>query len=270
KEIIGATRERMVREICEALEAISTQTPLVICLEDLHWVDPSTLDFISALARRRGPARLLLLATYRPAEVIISQRSLKALKPDLVLHDLSHEIALERLEESGVAEYLEVRFVNCTFPDGFATSVYRHSGGNALFMVTILQEMVKKGVIAQDQKKWTLTVALEEGEPSVPETLDQLIDAQFQQLSAVEQRILRTASVVAERFSVWALAPLTEMEADGIEDVCEGLLQKLQFIKAAGIYELANGEVSSHYDFKHSLYREVLYRRLSEATRAKL
>jgi predicted ATPase len=190
----------MVREICEALEATSTQTPLVICLEDLHWVDPSTLDFISALARRRGPAKLLLLATYRPAEVIISQSSLKALKPDLVLHDLSHEIALERLEESDVAEYLQVRFVNCTFPEGFATSIYRHSGGNALFMVTILQEMVKKGVIAQDQEKWTLTVALEDVEPSVPETLDQLIDAQFQQLSAVEQRILRTASVAGNAF----------------------------------------------------------------------
>jgi DNA-binding winged helix-turn-helix (wHTH) protein/tetratricopeptide (TPR) repeat protein len=270
KEIIGATRERMVREICEALEAISTQTPLVICLEDLHWVDPSTLDFISALARRRGPARLLLLATYRPAEVIISQSSLKSLKPDLVLHDLSHEIALERLEESDVAEYLEVRFGNCTFPEGFATSIYQHSGGNALFMVTILQEMVKKGVIAQDQKKWTLKVALEDVELNVPETLDQLIDAQFRQLSAVEQRTLRSASVAGDRFSVWAIAPLMEMSADGIEDICEGLAQKLQFVKSAGIYELANGEISSHYDFKHSLYREVLYRRLSEATRAKL
>src|SRR5262245_40285467 len=80
KEIIGTTRERMVREICEALETISEERPLVLCLEDLHWVDPSTLDFISALARGRGPAKLLLLGTYRPADVIISQSSLKALK----------------------------------------------------------------------------------------------------------------------------------------------------------------------------------------------
>jgi DNA-binding winged helix-turn-helix (wHTH) protein len=71
KEIIGATRERMVREICEALESLTAQDPLVLVLEDLHWVDPSTLDFISALARRRGPAKILLLGTYRPADVII-------------------------------------------------------------------------------------------------------------------------------------------------------------------------------------------------------
>lgn len=270
QEIIGATRERMVREICEALEAISEQTPVVICLEDLHWVDSSTLDFISALARRQGKAKLLLMATYRPAEVILSQSPLKALKQDLVLHGLSREVGLERLEEPDVAEYLEVRFTNCSFPKEFANSVYRHSGGNALFMVTILQEMVKKGLIAQEEGKWTLTVALDDVDPSVPETLDQLIDSQFVQLSEVEQRILRTASVAGEHFSVWALEPLMEMEADAIEDICEGLAQRLQFIKAGGIYEQANGEISSHYDFQHSLYREVLYRRLSEVTRAKL
>jgi hypothetical protein len=101
----------MVREICETLESLTAQDPLVLILEDLHWVDPSTLDFISALARRRGPAKLLLLGTYRPADVIISGSPLKPLKQDLVLHNLSHEIALERLEESDVAEYIAIKFV---------------------------------------------------------------------------------------------------------------------------------------------------------------
>src|SRR5258708_23018510 len=57
KEILGATRERMMREICEALEALTEQKPLVLVLEDLHCVDPSTLDLISALSRRRGPSQ---------------------------------------------------------------------------------------------------------------------------------------------------------------------------------------------------------------------
>ena len=50
----------MVREICEALESIAAQTPLLVILEDLHWADPSTLDLISAFARRRDPAKVLL------------------------------------------------------------------------------------------------------------------------------------------------------------------------------------------------------------------
>ena len=270
KEIIGATRERMVREICEALESITSQHPLVLILEDLHWVDPSTLDFISALARRRGPAKLLLLGTYRPADVIISQSPLKALKQDLVIHNLSHEISLERLEEPDVAEYLAIKFDGGDFPPGFPRLIYRHSGGNALFMVTILQEMLKKGQIAQAGGKFTLQVALEAVDLSVPETLDQLIEAQFRQLTAVEQRILRSASVAGEHFSVWAITTAGEIDPGLVEDTCESLADRLQFIKAAGIHELANGQISAHYDFRHSLYREVLYRRLSEGARSKL
>jgi DNA-binding winged helix-turn-helix (wHTH) protein/tetratricopeptide (TPR) repeat protein len=270
KEILGATRERMVREICEALESLTAQDSLVLILEDLHWVDPSTLDFISALARRRGPAKLLLLATYRPADVIISGSPLKALKQDLVLHDLGHEISLERLEESDVSEYLAIKFVGGDFPSGFANLIYRRSGGNPLFMVTILQDMVKKRLIAQADGRWTLGVALADVEPSVPETLDQLIEMQFQQLSSLEQCILRSASVAGEHFSVWAISTTAEFESGSIDEACDGLADRLQFIKAAGIHKLANGQISAHYDFRHSLYREVLYRRLSEIARSKL
>jgi DNA-binding winged helix-turn-helix (wHTH) protein/tetratricopeptide (TPR) repeat protein len=270
KEILGATRERMVREICEALESLTAQDALVLVLEDLHWVDPSTLDFISAFARRRGPAKLLLLGTYRPADVITSESPLKALKQDLVLHNLSCEIALERLERSDVAEYLAVQFVEGGLPAEFANLIYRHSGGNALFMVTILQDMVKKGVISQDNGRWTLRSAVEDVEPGVPETLDQLIELQFKQLTPVEQRILRSASVAGERFSVWAITTAAEVDPGIIEDACERLAERLQFIKTAGSYKMANGQISTHYDFRHSLYREVLYRRISEVSRSRL
>jgi DNA-binding winged helix-turn-helix (wHTH) protein/tetratricopeptide (TPR) repeat protein len=269
-EILGATRERMVREICEALEALTAQDPLVLILEDLHWVDPSTLDFISALARRRGPAKLLLLGTYRPADVIISRSPLKALKQDLVIHNLSHEVSLERLEEPDVAKYVAVKFVDGDLPARFANLIYRRSGGNALFMVTILQDMVKKGLISQVEGQWMLAAPIETVAQSVPETLDQLIEAQFQQLSAIEQRVLRSASVAGERFSAGAVSTAVELDSWEIEEVCEGLVAKLQFIKCSGIKEQANGEISAHYDFRHSLYREVLYGRLSEGARSKL
>jgi DNA-binding winged helix-turn-helix (wHTH) protein len=271
KEILGATRERMVREICDALEALTAESPLILIFEDLHWVDPSTLDLVSAAARRRGPAKLLLLGTYRPTDVIISQSPLKALKQDLLVHKLCREIALEGLEESDVAEYLTVEFAECTFAAAdLAKLVHRHSGGNALFMVGIVQSMLKKGVIAQLQGKWTLTVPLEKIAPAVPETLQRLIQVQFEQLSMSEQGILRSASVAGDRFSVWAVTGALEIESSHIEDACEGLAEKQQFIKTAGIHELANGEFSAHYEFRHSLYREVLYRQLSDVNRSRL
>jgi len=73
--ILGSTPGRMVREICEALEAMTAQGTLIMVLEDLHWVDNSTLDVISVLARRRVPAKLLLIATYRPPMFYFSRVS---------------------------------------------------------------------------------------------------------------------------------------------------------------------------------------------------
>jgi tetratricopeptide (TPR) repeat protein len=129
---------------------------------------------------------------------------------------------------------------------------------------------VKKGLIGQVDGKWTLAAPIETVAQRVPETLDQLIEAQFQQLSAVEQRVLRSASVAGERFSAWAVSTAAEIDPGEIEEVCEGLVAKLQFIQCSGIEEQANVEISAHYDFRHSLYREVLYGRLSESARSKL
>ena len=118
RETVGATRERMVREICETLEAITAENPLVLIFEDLHWVDDSTLDLISALARRREPAKLMLLGTYRPADVVLSKTPLKGLKQDLQVHHLCTEISLERLEQPAIAEYLATEFPNGSLPAG--------------------------------------------------------------------------------------------------------------------------------------------------------
>src|SRR5262249_58579353 len=148
QEILGATRERMVREVCEALDAIAAERCLILILEDLHWVDHSTLDVISALARRREPSKLLLLGDYRPGDVMRSDNPLKVLKQDLLVRQMCYEVALERFGESEIAEYLASRFPDSELPSGLAGLIRRHSDGNALFMVAILEEMVKKGIIS--------------------------------------------------------------------------------------------------------------------------
>ena len=270
REILGATRERMVREICETLEAITAHNPLLLIFEDLQWVDDSTLDLISAFARRREPAKLMLLGTYRSADVVLSKTPLKGLKQDLQVHRLSTEIALERLEEASIAEYLATEFPNGSSPAGLAKLIYRHSGGNALFMVEIVQDLVKKGLIAQTRGAWMLTKPLKDIDPGVPETLQQMLDLQFSQLCPDEQRILNSGSVVGEKFSVWAIRPTLDIESDRIEDLLEGLAEKQQFVRSAGLQELPDGSVSAHYEFKHSLFRQVLYRRLSSIGRSKL
>jgi predicted ATPase len=106
REIIGATQERMLREIGEVLEAITSENPLLLVFEDLHWADHSTVDLLSALARRRAPARLMVIGTYRPVDIVLSDHPLKGLKQNLLVHQLCREIALEPLGEADITEYV--------------------------------------------------------------------------------------------------------------------------------------------------------------------
>ena len=269
RDILGTTRERMLREICEALEVLSLEAPLCLVLEDLHWSDVSTLDFISAMSRRRAPARVLLVGTYRPVDVVLSQSPLKAIKQDLVAHQLCTEIALEQLEPAQIAQYLASKH-KIDQAQELANLVYRHSGGNALFMVAIVQELTKHGVLQESKEGTQLTVPITDIEVNVPETLQHLLDLQFEQLSAREQQVLKAASVVGERFSAWTLAPLVELTAEAVDEVCATLAERAQFVRAAGRYEHQDRPASPMYDFKHSLYRHSVYRKLSEINRSRL
>jgi len=268
RETIGTTRERMVREICEALEAITVDDPLVLVVEDLHWVDLSTLDVISALARRRSRAKLMLLCTYRPTDVVEADNPLRLLKQDLVIHRLGGELALEALQVADVADYLAAEFPGANLPAGLAALIHRQSGGNALFMAAIVRDMVDKGMLVEDGGRWAMTRPLADIALGVPATLQQMLEAQLSRLTATEQRVLRRASVAGDRFSVWALAA-PALTTEEIENTCEALAERHQFIRAAGLQELADGTVSAHYEFRHALYREAVYRQLSDVTRSR-
>lgn len=267
QEVLGATRERMVREICEVLELLTSEHVLVLVLEDLHWVDYSTLDVISAVARRREGAKLLLLATYRPVDVILSGSPLKLLKQDLLVHQLCHEVRLERFGDADITEYLNAKFPDNELPGGLAAVIQRHSDGNALFMVSIIDDLLKRGLIANHFGRWELTQSLDRLEPGVPETLQEMMGIAFDRLGAEEQHILRCASVVGERFSAWAIGSTLGADVTQVEACCEPLVRREQFIRTGGNDQAGYGPSSAQYEFRHTLFRDFLYKRLSASER---
>jgi predicted ATPase len=119
----------MLRELIEAVDALSAEAPLVLVLEDLHWSDSATIDLLAMLARRRDPARLLILATYRPADVAASAHPLKPVKQELQLHGCCEELVLAFLSEASVGDYLG-RFPSASFPPGFAGMLHENTSGN--------------------------------------------------------------------------------------------------------------------------------------------
>jgi predicted ATPase/DNA-binding winged helix-turn-helix (wHTH) protein len=270
REVFGASRERMLREMSEALEALTAELPLVLILEDLHWSDYSTLDLISYLARQRQAAQLMLIGTYRPVELIVSGHPLKAVKRELLAKQQCEELPLEYLSQEAVAEYLSVRFPANRFPAELARLIHDRTEGNPLFMVNTVDYLVTEGLMAEYEEGWELVVEIEKFELGVPDTIKQIIEKHVDHLGAEEQRTLEAASVAGAEFSTLALVAGLEEDRAAVEARCEGLALRRQFIQDCGVQELPNGEAVARYGFIHALYQNILYKRISASRRIQL
>jgi hypothetical protein len=270
RELLGATRERMLREIGEALESITAETPLLLVLEDLQWVDESTVDLISALARRRTPAKLMLLATCRQLDPEPAGHGLKALMPDLLVHRLCHKIDLTPLSEAEVEEYLGVQSPASPPPQGLSELVHRRTEGNPLFVVAALEHMEKRNLLNRAHGRWQLQRPLEQIEFEVPDDLRHMIEAQLERLSRQEQSALELASIAGASFSASVLSAAADIDALSLEDLYEELSRRHHIIRWARSESAPDGSGGERYEFVHTLYRRVLYDRQSPGRRARL
>ncbi|HTG72893.1 MAG TPA: AAA family ATPase, partial [Terriglobia bacterium] len=270
REVSGATRERMLREMGDALEALTADLPLVLILEDLHWSDYSTLDLISYLARQRQAAQLMLIGTYRTVELIVSGHPLKAVKQELLAKQQCEELPLEYLSEEAVASYLSVRFPNNRFPAELAVLIQERTEGNPLFMVNAVDYLVAEGSIIERKGHWELVIDVEKVEVGVPDSIKQMIEKQVDHLDTEEQRTLEAASVAGVEFSALAVAAGLGGDRTAIEAQCDALARHRQFIQDCGVQELPDGEAVTRYGFIHALYQNVLYERVSSSRRVQL
>jgi predicted ATPase/DNA-binding winged helix-turn-helix (wHTH) protein len=270
RRLQGATRERMLRELVEALEVLTVERPLVLVLEDLHWSDTATLDLVGALARRRAPARLLLLGTYRPVEVIVRAHPLQALKLDLTLHLQCVELPLELLNAADVAQYLAGRFGAGVCPVEMVQALYQRTDGHPLFLVTVVDALVQQGLVCEVDGRWVVPRDVTVVENVIPESLRALLAQQCDALSTAAQRLLEAASVAGLESTVAVLAAGVEAADEAVEAQCTELAQRGQFLQVHGAEEWPDGTVTGRYGFRHTLYQQVLYDRVPVARRLRL
>ncbi len=145
----GVTQSRMLRELAEGLEAQTAVQPLALVLEDLHWSDASTVEALALLARRREAARLPVLGTYRPVELVVRDHPLKAAKQELQLHGQCAEVPLGYLTQTEVQSYLAQRATDPAATAAVAEFVHRRTEGHPLFMVHVVDDLGHQGTLSK-------------------------------------------------------------------------------------------------------------------------
>ena len=269
-ELRGATRDRMLRELAELLDTITIYQPLILVLEDLHWSDHATLDVLTMLARRREPARLLLVGTYRPAEVMGRDHPLRTVTQNLRLYEYGTELPLTLLSASAVAAYLAARLPGGRLPRELGQRLYERTDGNPLFVVNVVEHLISRGMLVEEEGHWELRGPVTEVEIEVPKNLQQMIAQQLDRLTSEEQQLIEVGSVRGNEFSVAVVAAGLECDMQHLESVCEGLVRRGAVLQSVGAVEWPDGTFSTRYAFQHALYQQVAYERLGMARRVML
>jgi DNA-binding winged helix-turn-helix (wHTH) protein/tetratricopeptide (TPR) repeat protein len=281
------TTERLLREMADGIEALAADAPVVLLIEDVHWADFSTLDLLSALARRRGPARLMVVATYRPAEIwAADDHPLRGVVQGLLTAGLCREVTLDFLDEAAVVEFLGARFGDGRLPAALAGRLHQRTDGHPLFLVHLVDDLVAQGVITGEPGTWRFSGdaaasgvgAGEESVPGwlavletqIPQTVRAMIEAHLQRLDRSARHVLEAAAVAGVEFSAAAVAAATGTDVVHAEEICDELARRHRFLEARGVSEWPDGTAASHFRFVHELYHNVVYEQVPVARRVRL
>ena len=266
----AARAPRMLREFTAFTEGLTKDVTLILVLEDLHWGDSSTADLFSVLAQRREPARLLIIGTYRPAEVAVQEHALSQVVQTLRLHRQCVELPVHELTRDDVQSYLAARFPGAAFSASLACVLHDHTDGNPLFMVAVVDHMLSRGLILETAPGWALSAPLDKINLGVPDDVRHMVETQLEVLNPSDRELLEVMSVGGMELAVQAIAGALGLDCGAVERQCETLARAHRFLRAAGSTEWPDRSVARRYAFIHELYRQVVYAAIPEGQRQNL
>ncbi len=232
-------------EILAQFLTSQTREHRVLCvLEDLHWSDDTSLEFLHYLARRCTSHPFLLLLTYRSDEV---RPGLRHFLAQLDREHLAQETSLVRLTRNEVDAMLRAIFA---LPRSarveLADPVYALSDGNPFFVEEILKSLISSGDISYVDGRWERK---RPGELHIPRSVHDAVEPRTDQLSESARRVLMLAAVAGRRFDFSLLQQLTSYDE-------ERLLALMKELLAA---QLVVEESAEQFAFRHALTRQAIY-----------
>lgn len=266
----AASQERMKREFGALLEEVSLRRPLVLFFDDLHWADVSTIDLLAYLASKFDSMRVLVIATYRPSDLLLAKHPFLQVRPDLQARGVCREIELDFLSRSEIEKYLALEFPEHRFPAELPALIHSKTEGNPLFMADLVRYLRDRKVIAEEQGRWVLAQSLPSIERDLPESVRGMIERKIAQLSEEDRRLLVAASVQGYEFDSATVTKALELDPADVEERLEALERVYALVRFVTETELPGRVLTLRYRFVHVLYQNALYASLRPTRRAQL
>ena len=237
-------KRRLFAALTQFFMGQAIKQPVLLIIEDIHWSDDTSLEFLHALARRCSAHPLLILLTYRSDEV---RPILRHFLAQLDRERLAEEISLSRLTRSGVEAMLRAIFalprsVRLELPD----SIYTLTEGNPFFIEELLKSLIAAGDIFYADGRWDRKPL---SELHIPRSVQDAVQQRTDLLSEDARRVLILAAAAGRRFDFALLQQLTNHDEPH-------LLSLMKELMAA---QLVVEESEERFAFRHALTRQAIY-----------
>lgn len=222
----------------------AARQPALIVLEDLHWSDDTSLEFLLNLARRIPGQRVLLLCTYRDDEV---SPSLAHVLASLERERLASELKLARLNAPEADAMLRATLRQSRpVPAETLHLLFALTEGNPFFLEEVLKSLVVAGEILDETGAWTQKSL---SRPTIPRSVQDAVQRRSEGLSPAARHVLELAAVAGQRFEFGVLRALTRLEEAQLLRVVKDLIAAQLIV-----------EVSEEtFAFRHALTRQAIY-----------
>jgi tetratricopeptide (TPR) repeat protein len=241
-------KDRTFAAITKELLYMSTNGPVILFIDDIHWADSASLALLHYIARTITSERLLIIATFRTEEISAKLDGLTHPLAEVLRlmarEELFKEIKLQNLSQANVGRIAE-DMLKGSLDSEFAERLSEESHGNPLFVVEALRMMYSQGGLLQEHGRWHIRNENIE----IPTKVKDLIMRRLDALKPNERRILDAASVLGEKFDPKLVAAVLSQDN----------LEVLEALNAAAQNTLLVFCKGSHYYFNHTKIREMLY-----------
>jgi len=187
---------------------------------------------------------------------------LAGLRQTLRQRSLSYEFNLEYLSEFDIADYMAAK-LGAPAPEWFVQQLHQHTMGLPLFVAAVIDELSASGQLSYSEQGWQLP----RKKLTVPETIAAMIDGQLRRLTHEQRRILDAASVGGIDFAHLLLADVLQIPASVVEGQLTTLVKHLPWVSSGEPRKLVDGRLAASFNFAHSVYRNLLYERISTLQR---
>jgi class 3 adenylate cyclase/tetratricopeptide (TPR) repeat protein len=223
------------------ISALASAAPVVLAIEDVHWLDASSAELTAELARVGREAPLALYLVGRPEAA--------AQIAEVAGETTLHELELLPLDAAAIAE-LTTHILGAPPPPELPALVRDRAGGNPLFVEELVRSLQETESLVRRNGSWAMAHGWDE--TAVPPTIEELLAARIDLLSRDASALLATASVIGRRIRV----PL--LEAVVAEDVGD----RLAALVGAGFLDRLDVGGEEWLTFHHALVQDVAYGRL--------